>query len=91
MNIKNLRKNKGWTFYLDGWQETDGATSYYQAFGSRSNATGAFSAVNNFGYYWTGTPVGSSGGYLYMSGGGLYPSQGAYRSNGFAVRPGTYE
>ncbi|MBO5676313.1 MAG: hypothetical protein J6S07_08345, partial [Bacteroidaceae bacterium] len=63
------------------------STIWYPASGFRRSLGGALNNVGYYGFYWSVTPASSSAYYLsFLNDGGVSPSNGNGRANGYSVR-----
>ena len=74
------------------WEATDygctynGDGSFYPAAGCRGNDNGDFRNVGSFGLYWSGSPIGNEGYYLFLTSRYVSSTRGINRSYGYSVR-----
>jgi len=54
--------------------------------GGRVRDIGAFLYGGSYGYYWSSSPSGTNGYYLYFGSSSIDPSNGNIRADGFSVR-----
>jgi hypothetical protein len=69
-----------------GYRKTDIGTPFFPASGLRCGDDSSLDSVGNIGYYWSGSPIGMYGDYLYFHSSSVNPDYNNYRLHGFSVR-----